>query len=824
MKCPDCSKSEKNCTCNNTVQLKGKYGYVRKGISLTDSLQSMINGLRGVNQFKNVSPAQNASRLMAMGRGGSSGMKDYPDPGMARALATESMSAGPKSTDIPLNALLRAMTVRDPENPKFNQSGTQTITAKVPLNALVQALAVRDPENPSFTINTQKRMEKSMRCQKCGSTTKMCKCYGTSKTMKKGLRDDVTNKLKDLLSSASNVRITGLPPSLQSKFDTAHDKVTSKINSLAGIGSFKNTSPAAIAAALIASSKGGKSGMKDYPAPGTARSSASAAMSEGPRRSSIPLNALINAMTIRDPENPNFSPFKKPQVTITASIPSLPQVVRDPENANYIQFKRPTPSSSNGRSGGIMGKGMSKSMKKGMSPAQLGAMLMALGQGGKSGMKIQGASPASIGPRLMDQLLHALLNAPKAPVIRDPENPNYTPIKGPSRPAPKLYSRPGSKEIRDPENPNYKEFEAPVSRIVHAGGNAKKSLQKFRRDDIHFPPIMRVPPKPPLPPHGIQFGYSPAQMMAGAPEYVQYSTYGHGTPAGRRFKQMIEQSDEFNDMFGPARRNHPPKFDLGKLGKSMQKSTRNFGEEAMWRHRGPVAKPRNFEHDPPFGWDEEVRVYPDKDHNYGGKAKNSAVEMADKIRQRQSLMNRIGNFKSAQYRYGLGSGSTRGSSAVKSMSKGLSKSANGAQLAAMLMATGKGGKSGMKIQGASPASIGPRLMNQLLQALLNAPRSAKGPTVRDPENPNYTPIKGPSRPAPKLYSRPGSKEVRDPENPNYREFEAPVSRIRHAGGNAKKSMTPIMQNGMRHVVGGYRGSKIGKAMAASQTQTKNKYV
>jgi hypothetical protein len=39
-----------------------------------------------------------------------------------------------------------------------------------------------------------------------------------------------------------------------------------------------------------------------------------------------------------------------------------------------------------------------------------------------------------------------------------------------------------------------------------------------------------------------------------------------------------------------------------------------------------------------------------------------------------------------------------------------------------------------------------------------------------------------------------------------------------------KSISSMNQGGVRHVVGGYRGGKMSKAMAASQTQTKNRYI
>lgn len=86
------------------------------------------------------------------------------------------------------------------------------------------------------------------------------------------------------------------------------DKLKSMINGLLGVGRFNNVSPAAVAAALIANKKGGSSGMRDYPAPGTSRASASRSSAIGPRKQDITLNALIRSQMVRDPENPNFNP------------------------------------------------------------------------------------------------------------------------------------------------------------------------------------------------------------------------------------------------------------------------------------------------------------------------------------------------------------------------------------------------------------------------------------------------------------------------------------------------------------------------------------
>ena len=100
------------------------------------------------------------------------------------------------------------------------------------------------------------------------------------------------------------------------------DKLKSMINGLLGVGRFDNVSPAAVAAALIANKRGGSSGMKDYPAPGTSRASASRSSAAGPRKQDITLNALIRRQIVRDPENPYFNPFKQRETLRRERMPS----------------------------------------------------------------------------------------------------------------------------------------------------------------------------------------------------------------------------------------------------------------------------------------------------------------------------------------------------------------------------------------------------------------------------------------------------------------------------------------------------------------------
>jgi hypothetical protein len=74
------------------------------------------------------------------------------------------------------------------------------------------------------------------------------------------------------------------------------------------------------------------------------------------------------------------------------------------------------------------------------------------------------------------------------------------------------------------------------------------------------------------------------------------------------------------------------------------------------------------------------------------------------------------------------------------------------------------------------------------------------------------------RPVPGRPTKPGIKE----------ELMHGMKRRPSSGNNSArgmmKSISSMNQGGVRHVVGGYRGGKMSKAMAASQTQTKNRYM
>ena len=141
--------------------------------------------------------------------------------------------------------------------------------------------------------------------------------------------------------------------------------------------------------------------------------------------------------------------------------------------------------------------------------------------------------------------------------------------------------------------------------------------------------------------------------------------------------------------------------------------------------------------------------------------------------------------------------------------------------------------------------------------------------VRDPENPNFIPFKQretlrsermPSSGSGLDKSMMKSTKPRDPIPPRRRIIHPPpppgwmdgnarkfrpdsrapgrnfpdgVYQPRIQGGptggsmamkSMMKSISSMNQGGVRHVVGGYRGGKMSKAMAASQTQTKNRYM
>lgn len=125
---------------------------------------------------------------------------------------------------------------------------------------------------------------------------------------------------------------------------------------------------------------------------------------------------------------------------------------------------------------------------------------------------------------------------------------------------------------------------------------------------------------------------------------------------------------------------------------------------------------------------------------------------------------------------------------------------NPSAVAAALIANRQGGTLGMEnfAPRKSPSSIGPRKSDVIntINALLSRGR------VRDPENPNFIPFK--QRETLRRERMPSSGSGLDK--------------------SMMKSISSMNQGGVRHVVGGYRGGKMSKAMAASQTQTKNRYM
>jgi hypothetical protein len=105
--------------------------------------------------------------------------------------------------------------------------------------------------------------------------------------------------------------------SMQKGSISVPDKLKSMINGLLGVGRFDNVNPSAVAAALIANRQGGTLGMENF-APRKSPSSI------GPRKSDVinTINALISRQRVRDPENPNFIPFKQRETLRRERMPS----------------------------------------------------------------------------------------------------------------------------------------------------------------------------------------------------------------------------------------------------------------------------------------------------------------------------------------------------------------------------------------------------------------------------------------------------------------------------------------------------------------------
>ena len=119
------------------------------------------------------------------------------------------------------------------------------------------------------------------------------------------------------LSGGRSPRGVGTAKRMQKGSISVPDKLKSMINGLLGVGRFDNVNPSAVAAALIANRQGGTLGMENF-APRKSPSSI------GPRKSDVinTINALMSRGRVRDPENPNFIPFKQRETLRSERMPS----------------------------------------------------------------------------------------------------------------------------------------------------------------------------------------------------------------------------------------------------------------------------------------------------------------------------------------------------------------------------------------------------------------------------------------------------------------------------------------------------------------------
>ena len=172
------------------------------------------------------------------------------------------------------------------------------------------------------------------------------------------------------------------------------------------------------------------------------------AQSIGPKEQTRLLNMLMQMQTmlVRDPENPNMYPAKKPNSPRKPYSPA-PQEMRDPENPNYVQFKKPTPSRIAPSQANT-----NKRFSKAMNPSALAAMLMATGRGTAEGIRYGGYEGASTGPRMQDQRLRMLMQ--RGGMVRDPENAQYIPLPTMTRTPTRRPTTTPQARI-DPANPYY---------------------------------------------------------------------------------------------------------------------------------------------------------------------------------------------------------------------------------------------------------------------------------------------------------------------------------------------------------------------------------
>ena len=332
---------------------------------------------------------------------------------------------------------------------------------------------------------------------------------------------------------------------------------------------------------------------------------------------------------------------------------------------------------------------------------------------------------------------------------------------------------------------------------------------------------------------------------------------------------------------------YAPGYEYGKFPRGLVEGRKLFGMPGGRSARGVGTAKRMSKAQPypppPRPNPNVTEPYPDKDHYFGGGLRPGMPPRLDdrypyppQNRQNAEEMRNFRRpkprrtFEELQYRpkiqYSGGAGvgtrksMQKGSISVpdklKSMINGLLgvgrfDNVNPSAVAAALIANRQGGTLGMEnfAPRKSPSSIGPRKSDVIntINALMSRGR------VRDPENPNFIPFKQretlrrermPSSGSGLDKSMMKSTKPRDPIPPRRRIIHPPpppgwldsfdnARKLRPSrafasgvGGSRgmMKSISSMNQGGVRHVVGGYRGGKMSKAMAASQTQTKNRYM
>lgn len=589
-----------------------------------------------------------------------------------------------------------------------------------------------------------------MRCENCGKTQKMCKCSGgnsrNGKSMKKGI---------------------SIPSSL-----------TNMINGLLGVGKFKNVSPAAVAAAMMASGKGGSSGMKDFPAPGTGRASASRAMSEGPRRQTALLSALINAKPIRDPENPYFQEFKKPQLPQHPIPDYVTNAVRD--------ILMP----SAGKSGGTTTKRLSK--KGGYPiPRDPNGILT------PPNFEIDPIDPKN--EWAYDQYIGALNWAKNANRMRSNGGSVY-------EENPELWSENEGMPVESKRYRFYENGRLPSGLVQGRtfwgmpGGRSGRGVGTSKRMSKGVAGQMApggagvYKPNNPTPTSSSSQTPNPAYSNAQTPlpNYGGKSTGGYG--GSRATKRMSKGAkDGYPIVPHEGSVLTPPKFNIDPIDPKNEWAYQQYLDALNWENQ---ASSMAYNNENSHGG----MVY---DQGPNGTVVSNGVKYPDYV------MGVPRGLVSGRTKWGFPGGrSGRGVGTAKSMSK---RSPRPDPFPPV------------------PSIFPPKPPKDMMEGApdyvrytTNA-RRKKSPSEAALEFARFKSFANKIKPFIGRMNKPSFN--RDFSDASY----TPKIKGGPTGGSMAmksmmKSISSMNQHGTRHVVGGYRGSKIGKAMAASQTQTKNRYI